>query len=88
MEKRHHVQQRDRLNTERIVSYQVFKVSNEQHSHEAYSHINVLPCEDILLYNVHGNDNTNRVVSIQMTMRILPDMTVRVFLKDEILIVK
>ena len=36
-----------------------------------------------VLYNC--KDNTNRGVNIQITMRILPDMTVRVFLGDEIL---
>ena len=61
-------------------------MSAEQHLHDTYSHINVLPCEDnILLYNMHGKDNTNCGVSIQMTMQIIPDMTVRVFLRDEIL---
>ena len=82
----HDGQQRDWLDSERIVSYQHIKVSAEQHLHETYSHINVLPCEDnILLYNVHGKPNTNRGVSVQITMRLLPDMTVRVFLRNEIL---
>ena len=86
MEERHDGQQSDWLDADRIISYQDLKVSAKQHLLDAYSHINVLPCENnILLYNVHGKDNTNRGVSIQMTMRILPDMTVRVFQRDEIL---
>ena len=77
--RRHDGQQRDWLDAERIVCYQHCKVSPEQHLHEAYSHINVLPCEDnILLYNIHSKDTPNRGVS--MTMRILRDMTARLFL--------
>ena len=71
MEERHDGQQSDWLNAERIVSYQDL-VSAEQYIHDEYSHINGLPCEDnIFLYKVHGKDNTNCGVSIQMTMQIL-----------------
>ncbi len=81
---RHDTQQEEWLDADRIESYEHMTRSIEHHLRNTFPHIHVLPCEDnILLYNLDGKDHTDCCVSIPMTIRILPDMTVRIFIKDQ-----
>ena len=76
--------QDDWLDADRIISYHAMKGSIKQHICARFPHINVLQYDDnIVLYNLDGKDKTTRGVNVQMTMRIFPDMTVRVFIRDE-----
>ena len=71
---------------DRIPSYASLSESIVQHVHDIYPGITVMPHKNnLLLYCLHGQNDLDIGVSCSMTIRILPDMTIRVFIDGQML---
>ena len=84
VQQRNEAKQEQWLDADRIPSYAAMKGSIVEHLCETYPGITVLLHKsNVLLYCLHGHDDLDIAVNISMTMRILPDMTVRVFINGQ-----
>ena len=84
IQQRNEVKQEQWLDADRIPSYATMKESIVEHIRQTYPRISVLLHKNnVLLYCIHGHDDLDIAVNISMTMRILPDMTVRVFINGQ-----
>ena len=82
--KRNEAKQELWLDADCILSYVAMNTSIFEHLHETYPGITILLHKNnVLLYCLHGHDDLDIVVNISMTMRILLDMTVRVFINGQ-----
>ena len=84
VQQRNEVKQEQWLDADRIPSYVAMTGSIVEHLRQTYPRITVLlQKNNVVLYCLHGHDDFDIAVDISMTMRILPDMTVRVFINGQ-----
>ena len=82
--KRHNALQSEWQNKDIISSYDVLKSSIVEHLRVIQATTNVKLCEDhVVVYNLNKVDDNDHFAHISLTIRILQDMSVRVFVHSE-----
>ena len=82
--KRHNELQSEWQNKDLISSYDVLKSSIVEHLRVIQATTNVKFCEDhVVVYNLNKVDDKEHSAHISLTIRILQDMSIRVFVHSE-----
>ena len=84
--KRHMEQQSEWVNSDQITSYEDFRRSVVEHVTGTHPSVYIKLCNDhVMLCNLYHTEDVDHGVSVSSTIRILLDMSVRVFIKGDML---